>query len=108
MDQNCSVVSLGRFKEETKRYQSFFLTYENPLSPVNISVFFNRMAVALSASPYIALRNNNISLCLSHLVSIQECWTNTEEKCFALFCNDYSILGTPTPTKFLLRCRFAS
>ena len=99
-----STISLGRFRTETEAYKHFLLTYEDPLTPLSFSVRFDHIAVSLSASPYIALKNSDAKLCLSHVEVIKKYISNAKEKGFILLCNDHSSADAPVPVKFSLKC----
>lgn len=99
-----SVISLGRFRAETESYKHFLLTYENPLVPISFSIIFDHIAVSLSASPYIAFKNDNTKLCLSHIETIKKNGCSKKEKCYILICNDHSASNVPVSTRFSLRC----
>lgn len=99
-----STISLGRFRAETESYDNFLLTYEDPLTPMSFSIHFDHLMVCLSASPYIALKNSDAKLCLSHVEIIKKYGSNAKEKGFILLCNDHSLANAPVPVKFSLRC----
>jgi len=99
-----SAISLGRFRTEIAPYNNFLLTYEDPLTPTSFSILFDHIAVCLSASPYIALKNSDANFCLSHVETIKKYGSSGDEKGFILLCNDYSASDKPTPVKFSLRC----
>lgn len=99
-----SIISLGRFRAETESYTHFLLTYEDPLTPLSFSILFDHIAVSLSASPYIALKNSDAKLCISHMEAIKKYGSSAEEKRFILLCNDHSLEDAPVPVKFSLRC----
>lgn len=99
-----STISLGRFRTETESYDQFLLTYEDPLTPLSFSILFDHMAVSISASPYIALKNSDAKLCLSHVETIKKYGGNGSEKGFILMCFDHSLSSTPVPVKFALKC----
>lgn len=99
-----STISLGRFRAETESYNQFLLTYEDPLTPLNFSILFDHMAVSISASPYIALKNSDAKLCISHVETIKKHGGDSSGKEFILFCFDYSLSDSPTPAKFSLKC----
>lgn len=99
-----STISLGRFRTETEPYNHFLLTYEDPLTPLSFTAHFDHIAVSLSASPYIALKNSDTKLCISHMEVIKLYGSSANEKSFALFCSDHSLVNAPVPVKFFLRC----
>lgn len=99
-----SVLSLGRFRTETEPYKHFLLTYEDPLTPLSFSIAFDHMAVSLSASPYIALKNSDVKLCLSHIDAIKRQGSDGTGKRFILTCCDYSLSDMPSLVKFSLKC----
>jgi len=99
-----STISLGRFRTETEPYNHFLLTYEDPLTPLSFSIHFDHIAISLSASPYIALKNSDAKLCLSHVETIKKHGSNDKEKGFILLCNDHSLANAPVPVKFSLKC----
>jgi len=97
-------ISMSRFRSETESCKHFLLTYDDPLSPLSFSIPFDHIAVCLSASPYISLRNGNTKLCLSHVESIKKYGSSESEKGFVLVCNDYSLSDIPSPVRFSLKC----
>ena len=103
-----SVISLSRFKAETELCNQFILTYEDPLTPISLSLRFDHIAVSISASPYIALKNNDMIVCLSHIESIRRYRGTDKENGFIFVCNDYSMSNTPEPVKVFLKCKKAS
>ena len=98
------VVPLNRFKAEAESCNHFLLTYEDALSATSFSILFDQIAVCLSASPYIALKNSTAKLCISHIDAIKRYGSTGDEKGFILMCNDYSADDAPIPVKFSLKC----
>lgn len=99
-----SSISLSRFRTETEPYGHFLLTYKDPLTPLSFSVLFDHIAVSISASPYIALKNSDAELCLSHVETIKKYGASDKERCYILVCNDYSSSDTPVSARFSLKC----
>lgn len=99
-----STISLGRFRTETEPYKHFLLTYKDPLTPLSFSIHFDHIAVSLSMSPYIALKNSDVKLCLSHVNTIKKRKPKGKEKEFILMCEDYSLSDTPVHVNFSLKC----
>ena len=99
-----SAISLSRFRSETDTYSHFLLTYKDPLTPLSISILFDHIAVSISASPYIALKNSDAELCLSHVETIKKYGTSDKEKGYIIMCNDYSASDHPASARFFLKC----
>ena len=99
-----SNISLGNFRAETESYKHFHVAYEDPLTPLSFSMVFDSMVISLSASPYIAFKNNDDRLCLSHVETIRKCGNTGKERRFSIVCNDYSMSDTPVPVKISLKC----
>ena len=99
-----SSISIGRFRSEIESCNRFLLTYEDPLTPLNFSVLFDHIAVNISASPYIALKNSEAKLCLSHIESIKRYCGADAKKGFMLVCKDYSASDIPVQSRFFLKC----
>lgn len=92
-------MSLGRFRSEIGQYKKFTLAYNDPLRPVSLSIEFDRIAVSLSASPYISLRSEMAQFCISHIDRIQKRKTAEGVQTYLLWCCDYS---TEKPSTMLL------
>ena len=96
---NNQALSLGRFRAEIGQYKKYTLVYNDPLRPVGLSIQFDKIAVSLSASPYVALRNETTRFCISHIERIQKRKTAEGVQTFLLWCCDHS---TDIPTTMLL------
>lgn len=96
---NNQALSLGRFRSEIGQYKKYTLVYNDPLRPVSLSIQFDKIAVSLSASPYVALRNETTRFCISHIERIQKRKTAEGAQTFQLWCCDHS---TDIPTTMLL------
>ena len=96
---NNQALSLGRFRSEIGQYKKYTLVYNDPLRPVSLSIQFDKIAVSLSASPYVALRNETAQFCISHIERIQKRKTAEGAQTFLLWCCDHS---TDIPTTMLL------
>lgn len=92
-------LSLGQFRSEIEQYKKYTLIYKGPLRPVSFSIHFDKIAVSLSASPYVALRNETAWFCISHIERIQKRKTADGVQTFLLWCCDHS---TDIPTTMLL------
>lgn len=97
-------MSLGQFRAEITAYNSFQLTFDDPLSPLTFSVLFDHAAVVLSASPYIALKNSAGYLCLSHIQAIKKRGKTDGHQSYTFSCGDLTLSDTPTPIKYVLNC----
>lgn len=97
-------MSLGQFRAEIGSYNSFQLTFDDPLSPLTFSTLFDRATVILSASPYIALKNSAGNLCLSHIQSIKKRGKTDGYQSYIFLCNDFTLSNDPTPVRFVLNC----
>lgn len=97
-------MSLGQFRLEITSYKSFQLLYDDPLSPLTFSILFDNISVILSASPYIALKNNAGYLCLSHIQAIKKHGKAGGYQSYIFQCGDYSASNDPIPVRFILNC----
>ena len=96
---NNQALSLGRFRSEIEPYKNYTLVFNDPLRSVSFSIQFDKIVVSLSASPYVALRNETAQFCISHIERIQK-WKAAEGvQIFLLRCCDYN---TDIPTTMLL------
>lgn len=98
-------ISLGRFRSEVGRYSKFVLTYNDPLRPVSLSTQFDKIAVSISASPYVALRNETTQLCISHINRILKRKTTKGAQTYLFYCSDYSP-DIPTLSLLYLHCNY--
>lgn len=92
-------LSLGRFRSEIGQYKKYTLVYNDPLRPISLSIQFDKIAVSLSASPYVALRNETAQICISHIERIQKRKIAEGAQTFLIWCCDHS---TDIPTTMLL------
>jgi len=97
-------MSLGQFRLEIGAYNRFQLLFDDPLSPISFSTQFDHASVILSASPYLALKNSNDCLCLSHIQAIKKRGRTEGYQSYIFLCNDFSFSNDPTPMKFILNC----
>lgn len=96
---NNQALSLSRFRSEIGQYKKYTLVYNDPLRPVSFSIQFDKIAVSLSASPYVSLRNETAQFCISHIERIQKRKAVEGAQTFLLWCCDHS---TDIPTTMLL------
>lgn len=111
MNLNTSL-SLGEFREEIRNLKPPFLTRNEPLEPLNISMQADHISIVLGASSYIALRSGNTSVTLSHIMDIipsakpgrkkrgqkVERWRGS----YLIVCGDYTLSDDPRPVKYYL------
>lgn len=97
-------MSLGQFRAEIVAYNSFQLTFDDPLNPLTFSARFDHATVVLSASPYIALKNSDGYLCLSHIQAIKKRRKTGGYQSYTFICGDFSLSDTPIPVKYVLNC----
>lgn len=96
-----SQLTMGSFRDEMKKYDSFKLSYDNPLSPLKFSVPLTEVIVCLSASPYIFFRGETFSFALNYIDSIKDIGLHNTEHTFVVACKNY-LSGQPSVVQFLL------
>ena len=88
-------LTVGTFKHDISTYSSFHVTKDDPFSPLSIRATFKKIIVNNSASPYVALQNDCMEFCISHIRSTQKQWENGGKAVYTLVCQDYSCENTP-------------
>lgn len=97
-------VSIIQVRSEIGRYQNFSLQSISPMDSLMISGHYDRIAVSITAVPYIALKNDYCETHLNHIESI------SREKngiiCAYIFtCDDYTVGGLqPCKKQYRLEC----
>lgn len=94
-------LSLGKFREEISDLKPLVLTRDEPLEPLSISMQADSITIVLGASPYIALRSGNTSICLSHIQTVRRS-TYHGKNAFRIVCGDYTASNDPQPIGYLL------
>lgn len=102
-NKRAEYISLSRFQAETGGCRKYALSGDDPLIPISIAGEFDHIAVCISASPYIALRNSSSQICISHIYKIEKV-PEEEGTAYTIFCKDYSGSGAPSKTRMLLWC----
>lgn len=88
-------LTVGTFKNDVSTYDNFYVTKDDPFSPLSIRVLFKKIIVNNSASPFITFQNDCMELCISHLKSIQKQCENGKKAVYTLVCQDYSCANAP-------------
>lgn len=101
MSTDTNVLSLGRFRDEISRAKAPYLTRNEPLESLSISMSVDHIGVVLGASPYITLRSGTTSVTLSHIQTIKRS-TKRGRKSYKIVCGDYSESDTPRPIEYRL------
>lgn len=94
-----NVLSLGRFRDEISRVKAPYLTRDNPLEPLSISMPVDHIHVVLGASPYISLRSGTVSVTLSHIQTIKRS-IKGGVKGYRIVCGDYTASIEPRPVEY--------
>lgn len=101
MNTDTNVLSLGRFRDEISEMKAPYLTRDEPLEPLSISMLVDHISVVLGASPYITLRSGTTSVTLSHIQTIKRS-TKRGKKSYKIVCGDYSESDIPRPIEYRL------
>ena len=88
-------IPLSTLRTEAAEYRSFIARFQNPLSPLSMSIRFDQLFVNLSASPYICLKNEYSQICISHIKSLKRRERESSGITYVLTCFDYSYSDDP-------------
>lgn len=99
-----SILSLGQFRAEAGAYKNYEIISDDPLSPANYAIRFDRMTVCLSASPYIAFDNSNGNFCVSHIKGVKRRGKSDEKQSYILLCEDFTLSDDPVEMRIRVNC----
>ncbi len=97
-------ITLGQFRSEIGACHHFQIFSDDPLRPLSFSTVYDKIAVVLSGSPYIALKNSGGHLCLSYIQAIKKYKKVGRFQYYIVACNDFSPLNDPVEVQYLIKC----
>ncbi len=97
-----SEISLGMFRAEIGNITAPYLTYDNPLKSLSVSMPIDRVSVILGASPYIVFCSGLTRVTLSHVQNIKRSMKEGKRH-YKIICSDYT-QDTPVSIEYHLFC----
>lgn len=97
-------VKITEFRDIVAESGSVYIHIRNPLSPIDMTMRFDRAYVNTSASPYVCLSNEYSQVTISHIKSIHRKKEENVGIVFSLLCLDYANPHDPTEITLDLEC----
>lgn len=98
-------VKITEFRNIVAESGSVYLHIRNPLSPIDMTMRFDKAYVNTSASPYVCLSNEYSQITISHIKSIHRKKEEDAGIVFSLLCLDYANPSEPAEISLDLECK---
>lgn len=97
-------IPITTFRARVNDSSAIFLHIKNPLSPLDMTMRFDKAFVNTSASPYISLRSDLAQITISHIRDIRQKKEENAGMIYAITCLDYANPHEPTEVTLELEC----